>query len=221
MARRILGWTHVIARGMAKRGKRKGGEGIQDPTHQTWDGTRVVEHAKNDMDQAIQALQQELAALRTGRAAPAMLEGIQVEAYGGNSKLKEIAAVVAKGQQTLGVSVFDPNTLDAVEKAIRKSPLGMTPIREADTLLVNVPKLSEETKGELAKLVGKNGEQAKISVRHARKEAMDAFRKAKEGGQPEDVLKRYEKQVQKLTDEHIHVVEQSVKAKATEIKSAT
>jgi len=188
---------------------------------ETWEGEHVVDRAKEDMERAKKALQHELESLRIGRASPAMLEGIQVDVYGGQSKLKEIAAVVAKGQQTLGVSVFDPSTVQAVEKAILKSSLGMTPIRDADAILVNVPKLSEETKDDLTKIVGRNGEQAKISVRHARKEAMDTFRNAKESGQPEDVLKRHEKQVQKLTDEYIQAIEQSVKAKALEIKSAT
>lgn len=221
MRRRSLQWTYVVTRGMAKRGKKRNPSEIQNQMDEAWEGQHVVDRATEGMERAQKALQHELESLRIGRASPAMLEGILVDVYGGQSKLKEIAAVVAKGQQTLGVSVFDPSTLQAVEKAILKSSLGMTPIREADAILVNVPKLSDETKDQLTKIVGKNGEQAKVSVRHARKEAMDAFRIAKEGGQPEDVLKRHEKQVQKLTDEYIHAIEQSVKTKASEIKSAT
>lgn len=210
-----------FTRSFSKRTKKKPTVSSSVGTDQELDVMKTLKLAEESMSQALRVLTKELSSMSTGRATPSLIESIDVMAYGGKSKLKSLAAITSRGQQTLGITAFDANTLETIERAIRESRLGMNPIREDGSLLVHVPKLSEETKTELLRIVGKNGEQAKVSVRHARKEAMNAFRRFKDQGESEDALKRYEKQLQKATDAHIQDVEHVVTLKSKEIRTST
>lgn len=221
MSKRPFWKVWNLTRSFSKRAKKKATTSSSDGTNQGLDATGTLKMAEESMALALRSLRKDLSAMSTGRAAPSVVEGIDVVAYGGKSKLKSLAAVTSRGQQTLGITAFDASTLESIEKAIRESRLGMNPIREEGSLIVHVPKLSEETKSELLRIVGKNGEQAKVSVRHARKEAMNALRRFKEEGESEDALRRYEKQLQTATDVHIKDVEHVVSEKSKEIQAST
>ena len=139
---------------------------------------------------AVEALERDLGKLRTGRASPGMLENLVVEAYGDHTPLQHLGSVTARNAQTLAVMLYDVSLKGAVSKAIQDSPLGFNPRDENDVLVVPVPEMTTETKKEVAKMAARAGETAKISVRNARKKAMDMIKKAK---LPEDETKRAEK----------------------------
>ena len=121
------------------------------------------------MTAAVEALERDLGKLRTGRAAPGMLESLVVDAYGEPTPLKHVGTVTARNAQTLSVMLYDPGLKSAVSRAIVDSPLGFNPRDDGDALVVPVPEMTAETRREVAKLAGKAGETAKISVRNARK----------------------------------------------------
>lgn len=168
------------------------------------------------MDAALLALERDLGKLRTGRAAPGMLESLVVEAYGDHTPLQHLGQVTARNAQTLVVSLYDQSLKAAVCKAITESPLGFNPREENDVVVVPVPEMTKETKKEVAKMAARAGETAKQSVRNARKKALDLVKKAK---LPEDDTKRAEKEVQKLHDTFIKKATDLTTAKEKSIVS--
>lgn len=166
---------------------------------------------------ALEALERDLGKLRTGRASPGMLENLMVESYGDHTPLQHLGSVTARNAQTLAVMLYDTSLKGAVRKAIQESPLGFSPRDENDILLVPVPEMTAETKKEVAKMVARAGETAKISVRNARKRAMDLIKKAK---LPEDESKRAEKEVQKTHDAYVKKAAELTAAKEKSILSS-
>lgn len=166
---------------------------------------------------AVEALERDLGKLRTGRASPGMLENLVVEAYGDHTPLQHLGSVTARNAQTLSVMLYDTSLKGAVTKAIQESPLGFNPRDENDVLLVPVPEMTAETKKEVAKMAARAGETAKISVRNARKKAMDLIKKAK---LPEDESKRAEKEVQKIHDAYVKKAAELTAAKEKSILSS-
>src|SRR5688500_15679545 len=170
------------------------------------------------MHGAVEALKHDLGGLRTGRASTALLDPIQVDVYGSNMPLNQVATVSAPEPRLLSVQVWDRSNISAVEKAIRNTGLGITPITDGQNIRLPIPDLTEERRKELAKLSHQYAEKAKIAVRNVRRDGMDALKtdeKKKEIS--EDDHKRLDAEVQKLTDDAVKEIDQVVAAKEQEI----
>jgi ribosome recycling factor len=173
---------------------------------------------KKRMDGAITALQHEFGGLRTGRASPALLDPIKVEAYGAESPLTSVASVSVPEPRMISVSVWDKAVVSAVDKAIRSANLGLNPIVDGQTLRIPIPPLTTERRAELAKVAGKYAEQQRIAVRNIRRDAMEHLKKLeKEHGISEDEHKKHGAEVQKATDDRIKAIDSALNSKEQEI----
>ena len=173
---------------------------------------------KRRMQGAISTFKHELSGLRTGRASAGLLEPIQVEAYGARTPLNQVANITVPESRMLAVSVWDKSMVAAVEKAIRDSNLGLTPNTEGQVIRLRIPELNEQRRKELAKVAHKYAEEARVAVRHVRRDGFDTLKKAlKDKTISEDDEKRHEIEVQKATDQHIGEIDQALAAKEKEI----
>lgn len=173
---------------------------------------------KKRMDGALAALAHEFGGLRTGRASAALLDTIQVDAYGSISPLNQVAGVNVPESRMLSVQVWDKAIVSAVDKAIRSANLGLNPIIDGQTLRIPIPPLTGERRAELAKVAGKYAEAARIAVRNVRRDAMDQLKKLeKDHAISQDEHKRLGEDVQKTTDDHVKKVDDAVRHKEEEI----
>lgn len=173
---------------------------------------------KKRMDGALAALSHEFGGLRTGRASAALLDTIQVDAYGSISPLNQVAGVNVPESRMLSVQVWDKAIVSAVDKAIRSANLGLNPIIDGQTLRIPIPPLTGERRAELAKVAGKYAEAARIAVRNVRRDAMDQLKKLeKDHVISQDEHKRLGEDVQKITDDHVKKVDDAVRHKEEEI----
>ncbi len=176
------------------------------------------ELAREGMEKALERLRRELARVRTGRANPAMLDDVKVEAYGASMPLKQVGTVTVADARLLVVKPFDRNTIPAIEKAIGAAGLGLNPQNDGVVVRVPVPALTAERRKELVKQVHELGEEAKIAVRKARRDANELLKAAaKDKEISEDDLERGKDAVQKLTDRYVGSVDDAVRARETEI----
>ena len=170
------------------------------------------------MHGAVEALKHDLGGLRTGRASTVLLDPITVEVYGAHMPLNQVATVTAPEPRMLTVQVWDRSNVNAVEKAIRSSGLGLNPISDGQMLRLPIPDLTEERRKELAKLAGQYSEKAKIAVRNVRRDAMDGLKSDEKKHEiSEDERKRLETEVQKLTDDTVKEIDAAAAAKEKEI----
>ena len=181
----------------------------------------MAAYDKNDIQRrmtgALEALKHDLGGLRTGRASTALLDPIQVEVYGANMPISQVATISAPEPRLLSVQVWDKGNVNAVEKAIRNAGLGINPITDGQTIRLPIPDLTEERRKELAKLAHQYAEKARIAVRNVRRDGMDALKtdeKKKEIS--EDDHKRLDAEVQKLTDETNKEIDDVLAAKDKE-----
>lgn len=178
----------------------------------------VIKDAKNKMDKSLEAFRNEIAKIRTGKATTALLDGIKIEYYGSMSPLNQVANVTVLDAHTLSITPWDKSVIGAIEKAIMTADLGLNPINDGTNIKVPIPPLTEERRKELVKLVKKFGEDAKIALRNVRRDANDHLKKMEKNKEiTEDQLKDLEKEVQKVTDEHIARVDEMIKHKEEEI----
>ena len=177
--------------------------------------TNMQEH----LTKTEEALRRDFAGLRTGRATTALLDGIMVEAYGSTVPLNQVGNASVPEARMLSVQVWDKGLLKVVEKAIRDSGLGLNPMNDGQMIRIPIPPLSEERRIELCKIAGKYTETARISARNLRREALDAVKKMKQDNEiSEDEQKRYEAEIQTLTDKTIATLDDMYKNKEVEIK---
>ena len=169
------------------------------------------------LNNSLTHLQKELLKLIAGKANPHMLSGITVENYGQQAPLNQVANVGTMDAQTIIVQPWDKSMLTVIEKEIQKANLGFNPQNNGERILINVPPLSEERRREIVKFVKTEEENCKISLRNARREALDGFKQLKEDGLSEDEQKRAETQVQEKIDEYIKKVESIITEKEKEI----
>lgn len=180
--------------------------------------TTLQDHAKYArqlMDKAVEAVKREFSTVRTGKATTSLLDLVRVEAYGGEMPLNQVASVAAPEPKLLTVQPWDKSLLKAVEKAILASDLGLTPSNDGNIIRIPVPPLTEERRRELVKVIHKFAEEGRVSIRHARTEAINKVKKTEHVS--DDDKKHAEKDVQKLHDDHIKLVDEIVKAKEKEI----
>jgi ribosome recycling factor len=176
-----------------------------------------LEMGKMDMEGAIEHLQRELAKIRTGKASPAMLDGIHVDYYGTSTPLKQVGNVIASDSRTLSIQVWEKSMISVVEQAIIAANLGLNPQNNGESIIVPIPLLTEERRKHLVKQAKGLGEDAKVSLRSARHKMMDAIKKAVKDGYPEDIGKRREDEVQKTTNAFTDQINKLIEAKEKDI----
>ena len=170
------------------------------------------------MEGAVSAFKSDLASLRTGRASANLLDPIQVEAYGTNMPLNQVATISVPEPRMIGVQVWDKSMVQAVDRAIRESNLGFNPIVDGTNLRIPLPELNEERRKELVKIAHTYAENARVAARHVRRDGMDHLKKAeKDGDMSEDEARRLSDQVQKMTDDTISSIDKLLADKEAEI----
>ena len=170
------------------------------------------------MDKAIEVFSKELTSLRTGRANAAMLDLVKVDVYGQQMPINQVGSITTPEPRMINIQVWDQNNVSLVDAAIKKSELGLNPQIDGQLIRLPVPELNEERRTELKKLIKSIGEKCKISVRNIRREANEELKKllkSKEIGEDEE--KSFEKNIQKITDDHIKIVDDKVSSKEKEI----
>lgn len=178
----------------------------------------IIDEAEMYMDEAAAFLKKELSHLRTGKASPALIEGVKVEYYGSQTPLQQLASVSAPEPRLLIVTPYDKSTMSDIEKAIMAAGLGLNPNNDGDRILIPLPMLTEERRKELVKKAKEIGEQARISIRNARRNANDAIKKTVDNESlPEDSKFEAEDEVQKRTDSYIEKVDEMLAHKEDEI----
>ncbi|HAL76552.1 MAG TPA: ribosome recycling factor [Rhodobacteraceae bacterium] len=169
------------------------------------------------MDGALGALRTEFASLRTGRASASMLEPITVEAYGQRTPINQVGTVNVPEPRMVTINVWDKSMVNAVEKSIRESGLGINPQLNGTIIMLPIPELNEERRKELTRVAAQYAEHARVAVRNIRRDGMDQVKKAKSDGLSEDDQKFWEDEVQSLTDTMIKAVDSSLEKKQAEI----
>ncbi|MBE7012340.1 MAG: ribosome recycling factor [Ruminococcaceae bacterium] len=177
-----------------------------------------MKNAEIKMDKAVAALNNDFAAIRAGRANPAILDKITVEYYGSPTPLVQVGTISVPEPRSIVIQPWDGSILNDIEKAILKSDLGLTPNNDGKCIRLNFPPLTEERRKELAKSISKRGEEAKVAVRGVRRDTLEGFKKQKKDGElTEDDLKGLETDIQKLTDKFVKEIDTIVANKEKEI----
>lgn len=169
------------------------------------------------MDGAIGQLKTELASLRTGRAASSMLDPVMVDAYGSSVPINQCGTISIPEPRMIVINVWDRGLINAVDKAIRNSGLGVNPVVDGPFIRIPIPELNEERRKELTKVAGKYAEAARVAIRNIRRDGIDQSKKAQKHGLSEDEAKILSDKIQKLTDDKIAEVDRMQAAKEKEI----
>lgn len=184
------------------------------------DPEMILLEAEDAMGKAVEYLIHELAAVRTGKASPALVENldVHVHSYGMHMKLKQLGTISTPEPRVIRIEPFDPSTIQDIDRAFRESKLGLNPAVEGKILRVPIPELSQERRQQMVKLVKQLAEEAKVRVRSGRRDALEALKKAeKDGHISEDDLRRSEKEVQNITDKKVADIDQHVISKEKEV----
>jgi ribosome recycling factor len=180
----------------------------------------ILLETEDAMTRAVEFAIHEFAAVRTGKASPMLVEGLDVlvQAYGSHMKLKQLALITTPEPRCIRIEPFDGGTVKDIERAIRESKLGLNPAVEGKVIRLPIPELSGERRVQMVKIVKQMGEEAKVRVRSARRDGIEALKKAeKEGAITEDDLRRDEKEVQTMTDKKVAEIDQHIASKEKEI----
>lgn len=177
----------------------------------------VTQAAKEKMQGAVTYLDEELKTYRAGKANPAVFNNVMVNYYGTMTPVPQVASITTPDAKTMLIQPWDRSLIQPVEKAIMDANLGFTPQNNGETIRINVPALTEERRKELVKKARTAGENAKVGVRNARRDAIDALKKLQKEGLPEDSEKDFEDETQKHTDSFIKKIEEILAAKEKEI----
>jgi ribosome recycling factor len=176
-----------------------------------------VDDAKDKMEKALLHLENELVKVRAGKANPTMLHGVNVDYYGSKMPLNQVANINTTDARTLVIQPWEKAMIDPIEKAVFAANLGLTPINNGDMIRINVPALTEERRHSLVKQIKHEGENAKVSIRNARREAIEEIKKLQKQGIPEDEIKKAEEDMQKQTDNFSKKVDDVLHNKEKEI----
>ncbi|TGB04774.1 ribosome recycling factor [Halobacillus salinus] len=178
----------------------------------------VINETKQQMEQAVQAFSRQLATVRAGRANPSILDNVYVDYYGAATPLNQLAQVSAPEPRLLVITPYDKTAIAEIEKAIQKADLGLSPSSDGNIVRINIPALTEERRKQLAKVVGKYSEEAKVQVRNIRRESNDRLKKLEKDGElTEDDLRSFQDDVQKVTDQNVLKIDELAKTKEEEI----
>jgi ribosome recycling factor len=180
--------------------------------------TKIIESAEKDMHKRVEVLKNELSKLRTGRAHPGILDHVKVSYYGNDVPLSQVASVSVTDARTLTISPWEKPMVKVIEKAITNSGLGLNPIADANLVRVPMPVLTEERRKELVKVVKNEGEQARVGIRNIRRDANNTLKdQLKKKEISEDIERRTQDVIQKLTDKIILEIDQLLKVKEEEM----
>ena len=178
----------------------------------------LLKDLQRRMDGAIEVLRKEFGGLRTGRASASLLEPVQVPAYGNTVPLAQVASVNVPEPRMITVQVWDRSVVKAVDKAIREAGLGLNPQTEGQTIRVPIPELNQERRKELTKVAAKYAEDARVAVRHVRQHGIEALRKLEKDHEiSQDEQRKAQADIQKLTDDHIKRIDETLSQKDKEI----
>lgn len=175
----------------------------------------IVDIAKDQMQKALEHLEKELTKLRAGKASPAMLSTVRFDYYGASTPLSQAANIGTPDARTLTIQPWEKNLIQEIEKAIINSNLGFAPSNNGDMIIISIPPLTEERRKELAKLAKSEAENAKVSIRNARKDANNDIKKNEEAS--DDLKKQYEDRIQGLTDKFVTKTDEILASKEKEI----
>ena len=178
----------------------------------------TLQQASQKMEKAIEALRRDFTGVRTGKASASLLDTVRVEAYGSHVPLNQVATVSAPEARLLLIQPWDQKMVNAIEKALQTSDLGLNPANDGKVIRLPIPPLTEQRRKEFVKILHKMAEEARVAIRQARKDANDETKKSqKDGGMSEDEARREQDETQKLTDRFIHQVEELLKHKEAEV----
>lgn len=179
---------------------------------------KLIEETKDRMAKSIQSLRREMASIRAGRANASLLDRISVDYYGAPTPVNQLAGISVPEARLLVIQPYDKSIIGDIEKAILKSDLGLTPANDGNVIRLAVPALTEERRKELVKLVKKDAEEGKVSIRNIRRDANDSLKKLEKSGEiTEDDQRGYSEDIQKMTDDHIRQIDEIAKEKEEEI----
>lgn len=180
----------------------------------------ILQDAKDRMGKTVSVLREDLQTLRAGRATPAIVEKVFVDYYGAQTPLQQVAQISAPEARLLVIQPWDKSMLPAIEKAIQKSDLGLTPSSDGSVVRLQIPALTEERRKELVRTLHKKAEEERIAIRNVRRDAVDQIKaEQKQAKISEDESRRMQDDLQKITDQHIAEIDQTVQAKEKEILS--
>ena len=178
----------------------------------------VLLEAEEKMTKTEEVVVKEFAGVRTGKASAGLVENVQVEVYGSMMRIRELAGITTPESRVIMIQPWDASTVHAIEKAIQKANLGLNPAVDKKNIRIVLPELSTERRNEFVKIVRKMTEDGRVAIRHVRRDAMEALKKAaKEGGVTEDEVETAEKEIQKLTDQYIAKLDGHLAHKEKEI----
>jgi len=177
----------------------------------------IKQNLEERMEKVIASLKKELASLRAGRATPSILDRIQVEYYGAMTPVNQLANISTPDSRTLIIQPWDKSSMSAIEKAIMKSDLGITPSNDGIAIRIGIPLMTEERRADLVKMSKKVGEETKVAVRNIRRDANDDIKKLEKQGISEDESRRHQEDIQKVTDKYIADIDKTLIAKEKEI----
>lgn len=179
---------------------------------------QVLDALKKEMEQTIDAMRKEIAKMRTGRASTSLIEGVMVDYYGARTPLQQLAALSAPEPRLLVIQPYDRSVMQAIEKGIMQSDLGLTPVNDGKVIRVPIPELTEERRKELVRHVRKVAEEYRVSLRNHRRDANEHLKKMQKDKQlPEDEARATQDRVQKMTDEYIDKLDKLLKTKEDEL----
>lgn len=180
--------------------------------------TEVMNEAERKMKKAVEAAQQDYTTIRTGRANPALLEKITVDMYGSAMPVNQIATISVPEPRQLVIAPWDKTAIPAIERAIQKSDLALTPSSDGNVIRLNIPHLTEERRKDMIKILHKKAEEHRVAVRNVRREANEDLKKLEKAHEAsEDDVRRNQEQVQKITDKYIEQIDVITHAKEAEL----
>lgn len=182
------------------------------------DPDEILLTADEKMDSSIESFRRELNGIRTGRAHPSLIETLPVDYYGAVTPLKQLGSINAPEARLLTIQVWDRGAVQAIQKAIQASDLGLNPAIDGQTMRLPIPPLTEQRRKELVKMLHNKSEEARVAIRNVRRHSHEELRKAeKDGDVSQDDLKRSEEELQKITDRHIAAVDTEAKKKEADL----
>ncbi|MCK5802288.1 MAG: ribosome recycling factor [Lentisphaeria bacterium] len=178
----------------------------------------LLDSIQEQMDEAFEAMKRDFAGFRTGKASPALVEGLQINYYGTTVRLKDIASITAPEPRLLVIQPWDQNAIKEIEKAIQTSELGIGPVSDGRVIRLPIPELSEERRKDLSRLVHKRTEEARVSIRNLRRDGNDDAKKAEKASKiTEDDLKDLFSDIQELTDDYVKQIDKTMEEKDAEL----
>lgn len=182
------------------------------------DPDEILLTADEKMDSSIESFRRELNGIRTGRAHPSLIETLPVDYYGAVTPLKQLGSINAPEARLLTIQVWDRGAVQAIQKAIQASDLGLNPAIDGQTMRLPIPPLTEQRRKELVKMLHNKSEEARVAIRNVRRHSHEELRKAEKDGEvSQDDLKRSEEELQKITDRHIAAVDTEAKKKEADL----